>query len=125
MTDYKIDLRQGGRRHGMTTALIDLAIMNARAGAYVQFWAPTWPRVEHAFRKAVDRLQITDQRDCHIGKPNNMPTIRFGTVGGRLEFRSLSTAENFGPTRSDVDFSVIDADNLGQMVAHDRREVRR
>lgn len=48
------------RGAGITTALIDIAIANARTGATVQFWTKTDKLAEKAFEIAKSRIEVSD-----------------------------------------------------------------
>ena len=112
----------GGRRSGLTTALLDIAIANARAGEYVQYWAHTWSVAEAAFRTAVDRLGATDcmqSVEIHHNPTLGVSNLVFGLKGGRLEFCSSKSAYNT-PPKPQVGVTVTDDPEsyVGTVVRH-------
>lgn len=116
MQKYKIQLTQGGRRQGMTTALLDLAIMNAAAGGYVQFWSSTQARSQHAWRLAMARL--VDTLNDTVGVSPGTGLLRW-PGGGRIEFRT-SERHDAGNRGFRVDHTVYDLDDAGWIEHHGR-----
>lgn len=110
---------EGGRRAGMTTAMVDIAIMNARAGAKVQYWSRTWSEADSAANVCYHRLQVTDAApaDSKFFQPGGVKTLLFPN-GGRVEFRGLDGTFAGDQERPGIDFSMYDANGTGKVVRH-------
>ncbi|AVO25599.1 hypothetical protein SEA_STINSON_87 [Mycobacterium phage Stinson] len=72
--------RQGGK----TTALLDIALANARRGLDVAFWSARAVESESAFRHA-QRLAHVDL-DMKISAVNGRQSITYERSGGRVSF---------------------------------------
>ena len=103
---------QSARGGGKTTALMDLAIMNAMAGQYIQVWCATLPRLDSTFGIAVKRLQAINCADGYIETINGVRTLTFKLSGGRIEFHRANHDRSL-PT---PDMSLHDGDYVGTVI---------
>lgn len=88
------------RMQGKTTALVDLAIMNARSGARVEFWCTSFPNCDHAARICEQRIAIADVgHDAVFTRPSGLFAVEFRRVGGRLDFKVSDNRRLFGASR--------------------------
>ncbi|QBP31669.1 DNA binding protein [Mycobacterium Phage Niklas] len=75
MADATLTVR-GDRQHGKTTALLDVALANARRGLDVAFWSPTATQSHEAFRRAVALLPPYTEAPVVSGT-NGRQSIRY------------------------------------------------
>ncbi|ASR78017.1 hypothetical protein I5G95_gp16 [Mycobacterium phage Bella96] len=81
MSDAVIELK-ADRQHGLTTALLDVALANARRGDYVVFWSPSARESDNAFYQSRGLLDMEVSRVC-AANGNEHVTYR---SGGRVQF---------------------------------------
>ncbi|QFG09471.1 hypothetical protein I5H08_gp016 [Mycobacterium phage Yuna] len=75
------------RQQGKTTALLDIALANARRGKYVEFWSRGPREAAEAYRLARD---LVPSSDAHYGVrfhgANGDQSIRYGSTRGAVMF---------------------------------------
>lgn len=87
----------GHRRSGRTTALLDIAIGNARRGEQVAYWCAGPERAQHTYRLAAELLYRQDDRQVssngarmELRWPNTeRGSITFGYPQMRLQLRGF------------------------------------
>ncbi|USH45992.1 hypothetical protein SEA_TIRI_86 [Mycobacterium phage Tiri] len=81
MREAVIELK-ADRQHGLTTALLDVALANARRGDRVVFWSPTSGECDNAFRQA---RHLLDPQVSRVNAANGNQFVAYGS-GGRVQF---------------------------------------
>lgn len=82
MTTAMIELK-ADRQHGLTTALLDVALANARRGDWVLFWSPSSRESDEAFRRA--RYLLDDPQVSRVSAVNGNQLVAYRS-GGRVQF---------------------------------------
>lgn len=111
---------ESGRRRGTTTALIDIAVMNALAGQRVAFLNRNWPEADHSFGLCAQRIiacGLQDRFDIRLATLNL--AVKDGE--GRIDFVSQRHAE----TSLLGDPTVIDDTTGGIASVHFSPEIRK
>uniref|UniRef100_A0AAU8GNZ8 ASCE ATPase n=1 Tax=Mycobacterium phage Pharb TaxID=3136626 RepID=A0AAU8GNZ8_9VIRU len=108
------------RQHGRTTLMLDVALANARRGAFVVFWSPNMPQSRAALARALDLIEGDDQV-VKVSRANGNEQIRYAG-GGRVAFAPGSPYMD--PTRYNADVDVVDSEIVGAVHRHGV-EVRR
>ncbi|WNM69028.1 hypothetical protein SEA_TRIBLETROUBLE_87 [Mycobacterium Phage TribleTrouble] len=109
------------RQHGRTTLLLDVALANARRGAFVVFWSPSMPQARAAASRVLDLIESDDQV-VKISRANGNEEVRYSS-GGRVKFAAGSPYVD--PTRYSADVDVVDSEIVGAVHRHHGYEVRR
>lgn len=73
---------QADRQHGLTTALLDVALANARRGDLVVFWSPSARESAEAFRMS---RQLLDRQVVRVCAANGNQYVDYDG-GGRVRF---------------------------------------
>ncbi|QFP94870.1 hypothetical protein SEA_MARSHAWN_84 [Mycobacterium phage Marshawn] len=96
---------QADRQHGLTTALLDVALANARRGQSVTFWSPTASQSHHSFRTAV-RLVLDEAIDMQAAvlATNGREAMRFPR-GGVVRF-----VWGYAGRHAEADVRIVDAE---------------
>ncbi|AWH13692.1 hypothetical protein SEA_ALISHAPH_79 [Mycobacterium phage AlishaPH] len=81
MSEAVIELK-ADRQHGLTTALLDVALANARRGDLVVFWSPSSRESAEAFRMS---RQLLDRQVVRVCAANGNQYVDYGS-GGRVQF---------------------------------------
>ncbi|AID59187.1 hypothetical protein PBI_EMERSON_88 [Mycobacterium phage Emerson] len=81
MADAVVELK-ADRQHGLTTALLDVALANARRGDRVVFWSPGPRESADAFYRSRGLLDSDVSRVCAA---NGNQFVAYGS-GGRVQF---------------------------------------
>lgn len=98
-----------GRQQGKTTALLDVAIANARRGVHVEFWSPTARASHEAFRMAVDLLRQSPAGDSVVVASNGNDHVRF-VSGGRVSFVDVQRNRWCGRGHGRAELEIVDED---------------
>ncbi|QIG61600.1 hypothetical protein SEA_XIMENITA_92 [Mycobacterium phage Ximenita] len=106
------------RQHGKTTALLDVALANARRGLDVAFWSPRAVQSEYAFRLAT-RLVTSESIDAQavFSAANGREAIRYPS-GGRVRFAWGHAGRCPDPL---TDMTIRDDDGEGTVTRDDRK----
>lgn len=81
MSEAVIELK-ADRQHGLTTALLDVALANARRGDRVIFWSPSARESAEAFRQA---RHLLDPQVSRVNAANGDQYVAYAR-GGRVQF---------------------------------------
>ncbi|QAU06506.1 hypothetical protein SEA_KISI_88 [Mycobacterium phage KiSi] len=81
---YPVIRLHADRQHGLTTALLDVALANARRGKRVAFCSPTPRECEYSARAALD-LIVGDDAVSSVSHVNGAKAV-FYVNGGAVSF---------------------------------------
>ncbi|AHB79622.1 hypothetical protein PBI_VALIDUS_92 [Mycobacterium phage Validus] len=106
----------GERQHGKTTALLDVALANARRGLDVAFWSPTAQQSTEAFRRA-HTIADRDAVPFSYTPSNGREAIRYSGAG-RVRFIWGHVGRY---DRQGFDMTIDDADHAGLVARNNRK----
>ncbi|QFG14137.1 DNA binding protein [Mycobacterium phage Curiosium] len=84
MSEAVIELK-ADRQHGLTTALLDVALANARRGDRVIFWSPSSRESADAFQQSRHLLDPHDPQVSRVCAANGNQYVAYDR-GGRVQF---------------------------------------
>ncbi|ASR85288.1 hypothetical protein I5H06_gp16 [Mycobacterium phage SirPhilip] len=111
-----------GRQQGKTTALLDVAIANARRGLVVDFWSQGHRMSENAFQLARDLVPPTDE-GVTFSAVNGAQAIRYPSGGG-VQFKAGGSGKRYGYTPPGADMEVIDGSGRSGSISRPDKDDR-
>lgn len=107
------------RQQGKTTALLDIAIANARRGLDVEFWSHSPKMSANAFQIATRLVPAVDaEASVKLSAANGRQSITYPESGGRVRF--MATIQHGQSRDAGGDMEIVDGPgDLGTVTRQD------